>query len=294
MKLLHSPTSLAPAPSLQVIRELLGTEGEGHQQRYVIVVEHDLSVLDYLSDFICCLYGKPGAYGVVTLPFSVREGINIFLAGAALGGEQAGAGVRCVLWGHCACLGRITCAGAVGSRAWMGVMAVQQACHYWLLPCMLRVLPTASSRWHWTCSTAYHSTAPHRLALCCVRAGFVPTENLRFREESLTFKVAEQDTKEEEVKKFLRYQYPAMRKTQGNFTMNVEEGEFTDSEIIVMLGENGTGKTTFIRMLAGMLAPDEVRGAAAAAAGGSCNDAAEDKAVHSNANVCCYFRFDSC
>lgn len=71
----------AHAVPLQVIRELLGREGEGHQQRYVIVVEHDLSVLDYLSDFICCLYGKPGAYGVVTLPFSVREGINIFLAG---------------------------------------------------------------------------------------------------------------------------------------------------------------------------------------------------------------------
>eukprot|EP00878_Enallax_costatus_P042166 GHUV01049257.1.p1 GENE.GHUV01049257.1~~GHUV01049257.1.p1 ORF type:complete len:153 (-),score=31.64 GHUV01049257.1:325-783(-) len=45
-------------------------------------------------------------------------------------------------------------------------------------------------------------------------SGFVPTENLRFREEGLTFKVAEQDQKEEEVKKFLRYQYPAMRKTQ--------------------------------------------------------------------------------
>lgn len=42
--------------------------------RYVVVVEHDLSVLDYLSDFICCLYGVPGAYGVVTMPFSVREG----------------------------------------------------------------------------------------------------------------------------------------------------------------------------------------------------------------------------
>ncbi|VDP19201.1 unnamed protein product [Echinostoma caproni] len=48
---------------------------------FVIVVEHDLSVLDYLSDFICCLYGVPGAYGVVTMPFSVREGINIFLDG---------------------------------------------------------------------------------------------------------------------------------------------------------------------------------------------------------------------
>ena len=40
------------------------------------MVEHDLSVLDYLSDFICCLYGVPGAYGVVTMPFSVREGIH--------------------------------------------------------------------------------------------------------------------------------------------------------------------------------------------------------------------------
>lgn len=39
---------------------------------YVVVVEHDLSILDYLSDFICCLYGVPGAYGVVTLPMSVR------------------------------------------------------------------------------------------------------------------------------------------------------------------------------------------------------------------------------
>ena len=40
--------------------------------KFIIVVEHDLSVLDYLSDFVCCLYGVPGAYGVVTMPFSVR------------------------------------------------------------------------------------------------------------------------------------------------------------------------------------------------------------------------------
>jgi len=39
---------------------------------YVIAVEHDLSILDYLSDYICCLYGEPGAYGVVTMPMSVR------------------------------------------------------------------------------------------------------------------------------------------------------------------------------------------------------------------------------
>lgn len=41
---------------------------------FVIAVEHDLSVLDYLSDYVCVLYGTPSAYGVVTMPFSVREG----------------------------------------------------------------------------------------------------------------------------------------------------------------------------------------------------------------------------
>lgn len=46
---------------------------------YVVVVEHDLSTLDYLSDFVCVFYGVPGVYGVVTMPYSVREGINIFL-----------------------------------------------------------------------------------------------------------------------------------------------------------------------------------------------------------------------
>ncbi|KAJ1690830.1 hypothetical protein LUZ63_014985 [Rhynchospora breviuscula] len=149
----------------QVIRSLL------RPNSYVIVVEHDLSVLDYLSDFICCLYGKPGAYGVVTLPFSVREGINIFLA------------------------------------------------------------------------------------------GFVPTENLRFRDESLTFKVADTPQESaEEIQTYQRYKYPTMSKTQGSFKLSVVEGEFTDSQIIVMLGENGTGKTTFIRMLAGLLKPDSMEG----------------------------------
>lgn len=145
-----------------VIRGLL-VEKSRH---YVIVVEHDLAVLDYLSDFICCLYGKPGAYGVVTLPFSVREGINIFLA------------------------------------------------------------------------------------------GFVPTENLRFRDSALQFRLAETADGEEEIKHHHMYSYPTMTKTLGNFKLTVEAGSFTDSEIVVMLGENGTGKTTFIRMLAGLLKPD--------------------------------------
>ena len=63
----------------EVIRSLLGKRknadgdeeenGDGDissDAKYVIVVEHDLAILDYLSDFVCCLYGTPGAYGVCT------------------------------------------------------------------------------------------------------------------------------------------------------------------------------------------------------------------------------------
>lgn len=63
------------------------------------------------------------------------------------------------------------------------------------------------------------------------------------------------------------YRYPGMTKTMRGggdassdgrtFILHVENGSFTDSEIIVMLGENGTGKTTFIRMMAGLLKSDE-------------------------------------
>lgn len=52
----------------RVIRSLISSD------TYIIVVEHDLSVLDYLSDYICILYGMPSVYGVVTLPASVRDG----------------------------------------------------------------------------------------------------------------------------------------------------------------------------------------------------------------------------
>lgn len=40
-----------------------------------------------------------------------------------------------------------------------------------------------------------------------------------------------------------------MTKTLREFKLQVIEGEFTNSQIIVMLGENGSGKTTFMRML---------------------------------------------
>src|SRR5437879_8488203 len=47
----------------------------------VMVVEHDLTLLDYLSDFIEIIYGEPAAYGIVANILSTKVGINVFLDG---------------------------------------------------------------------------------------------------------------------------------------------------------------------------------------------------------------------
>ena len=57
--------------------------------------------------------------------------------------------------------------------------------------------------------------------------------------------------------KALNYHYPTMEKTLGPFHLAVEGGTFNASETIVMLGQNGTGKTTMIKMLGGFLKPDD-------------------------------------
>lgn len=132
---------------------------------YIVVVEHDLAVLDMLCDYGCVLYGHSGAYGVVTAPYAIRVAINIFLD------------------------------------------------------------------------------------------GFVPTENIRFRNEPLKFNIAERP-EQDKARNFSKY--PAMKRSHGNFVLDVEPGSFSPSEITVLLGENGTGKTTFVALIAGVLKSDPI------------------------------------
>ena len=49
--------------------------------RSMLVVEHDLAILDLLADAIHVAYGEPGAFGVITDPKSVKGGINEYLSG---------------------------------------------------------------------------------------------------------------------------------------------------------------------------------------------------------------------
>ena len=145
----------------KVIREL------ADKGKYVIVVEHDLSVLDYLSDYICVLYGEPSVYGIVTSPYGVGDGINVFLD------------------------------------------------------------------------------------------GFIPTENMRFRPYSLDFHLSVEETLEDETKKDISsFTYPSFTKSFQNFSLSVDSGSFNTSQITLLIGQNGTGKTTLVRLLSGLLKPD--------------------------------------
>jgi ATP-binding cassette subfamily E protein 1 len=66
----------------RLIQELAEDEA-----RSMLVVEHDLAVLDLLADTLHVAYGEPGAFGVITDPKSVRNGINEYLKGY-LGNEN--------------------------------------------------------------------------------------------------------------------------------------------------------------------------------------------------------------
>jgi len=128
-----------------------------------IIIEHDLVILDYMTDLLNIMYGHEGAYGIVSGVKTSREGINAFLD------------------------------------------------------------------------------------------GFLREENVRFRDHAIKFDKTQ--TSEGSVPHPL-ISWPILSKKLGNFNFKAEAGTINRNEVVGILGENGIGKTSFIKILAGIISPD--------------------------------------
>ena len=51
------------------------------KEKEVIIIEHDLAILDYIADKVYLFYGSPGSYGVVSALYPSLKGINSYLNG---------------------------------------------------------------------------------------------------------------------------------------------------------------------------------------------------------------------
>jgi ATP-binding cassette subfamily E protein 1 len=135
------------------------------QQKTIIVAEHDLAIIDYLSDQICLFYGEPAVYGVVSHVHGVRTGINIYLE------------------------------------------------------------------------------------------GYIPDENVLFRKEPIIFHEKPPSISVGVGETLLAWNQ--LEKKFEGFHLTVEHGETKRGEVIGILGPNGIGKTTFVKILAGLEETDE-------------------------------------
>jgi len=133
--------------------------------RMVIAAEHDLAVLDYMSDEIFILYGEPDVYGIVSNIHSVREGINIYIN------------------------------------------------------------------------------------------GYIPDENVRFRTSPIVFH--DKPPQAKQAKSYNLLEWSDMVMQYDGFRLEVDAGGIGMGEVVGILGMNGIGKTTFVKMLAGVETPTE-------------------------------------
>ena len=161
--LLDEPSSFLDVKQrLEVARVIRGLRKD---EKTVIIAEHDLAIIDYLSDQVCIFYGDPGVYGIVSHVHGVRTGINIYLQ------------------------------------------------------------------------------------------GYIRDENVRFRKEAITFHEKPPTTSFVVGETLLKWK--RMKKTFKGFKLVAHPGEIKRGEIIGILGPNGIGKTTFVKILAGIEKTDE-------------------------------------
>lgn len=86
-------------------------------------------------------------------------------------------------------------------------------------------------------------------------SGYIKEENIRFRDSKIKFDI-KPAVKKKHTKEAIT-SWNNVEKKLGNFYLKADKGTIHKNEIIGILGENGIGKTTFVKILAGVLKQDE-------------------------------------
>jgi ATP-binding cassette subfamily E protein 1 len=88
---------------------------------------------------------------------------------------------------------------------------------------------------------------PTRGGINSYLVGFLPDENMRFRDDPIKFHVRPPREVDFEVE--ARLEWPKITKAMSDFSLEVQPGHLNAGEIVGIMGPNGIGKTTFIKEL---------------------------------------------
>ena len=94
---------------------------------------------------------------------------------------------------------------------------------------------------------------PTKNAINVYLDGYLKEENIRFRDKKVKFEARKSFSKKkgEEL-----VSWANISKKLGNFVLNAETGSINKGDVIGVLGENGIGKTTFVKILADVIKKD--------------------------------------
>jgi ATP-binding cassette subfamily E protein 1 len=84
--------------------------------------------------------------------------------------------------------------------------------------------------------------------------GYLPTENVRFREKAFRFEAT--SPVDDMILDFPVASYSHLTKAFTSFKLKVDPGQIRKAEIVGIVGGNALGKTTFMKILAGIDNPD--------------------------------------